>query len=614
MQRMANLEVQIGANTDDLKKGIAEAEVLIEKLKKDEKVAIKAGLDTTQLKTQINEAKAGLSDLKKSLASAGQSFEKASVSTKGAGNTLTQFSRIAQDAPFGIMGIGNNLTATAEAFASLSKESGGAGNALKAVAGSLLGSGGILLAVSLVTTALTVMAQKGITVGDVFNKLTGTFDEFKKSLQDINKESAKQSGEQISTAKAYVNAAKDINLSMSDRLIAVKKLQDEYPAYFGNLTKEQILNGNVSTAVKELTTALIAKAKASAFAGKIGEIASKKVPLRDKEAELIAKGNDAIAKRKDLETKLATEQFSESTFKAWQRQDAIVKNYVNSLEDVQKELRSLNSEEAKFQNELNGVVEVGIKLDFTKPPKGKVKKELHDQLSQVNGLDPLGLSSLIKPGAFDIAAAFDQQFKGSKTDIFASINERLENSRKGFIDRLRNMATDTKTVLFEWNDVFASGLGSIGDTIGQALANGGNVLQAVGSSLLGSLGALLSAIGDKLITVGITAVIAGTALATMFTPAGIAAGIAAIGIGTALKAGGGFLSGSAQNMNKSNNGSSNSISAGNSVSSPTSSVSNGSSFSNGGTVVFEISGQSLVGVLSNTLNKNIKLGGAMPAI
>src|SRR6478735_12155391 len=224
---MAGLEVQIGADIKDFQKKIKEVESDVQQLANEKAIQIRLGLDTKEISAQIKDAKKTLTDLKQTARDTGASFQKdLAPKVANGGNALMQFSRIAQDAPFGIIGIGNNITATVEAFGHLQKSTGSAGSALKAVASSMLGSGGILLAVSLVTTGLTYMAQNGITVGDVFNKLTGTFDKNAKALSEIGSEAAKNSKEENSSLNAYVAAASNVNLKMRDRLIAVKKLQD----------------------------------------------------------------------------------------------------------------------------------------------------------------------------------------------------------------------------------------------------------------------------------------------------------------------------------------------------------------------------------------------------
>ena len=84
----------------------------------------------------------------------------------------------------------------------------------------------------------------------------------------------------------------------------------------------------------------------------------------------------------------------------------------------------------------------------------------------------------------------------------------------------------------------------------------------------------------------------------------IAAGVAMVALGSMIS----------KSVAKSSSvvGGEGSVSTGASVSSPTSSTgSGGSSSFTGGTVVFEISGQSLIGVLSNTLDKNRRLGGSL---
>lgn len=250
----------------------------LDKLKRDEKESTVA---TADLRKELSNLKREQKDL-------GGSFDSVAKKTANGGNAVMQFTRIIQDAPFGPGAIANNVTAAFESFDHLTRSTGSAGAALKAMAGTLLGGGGVLFAISLVSTGLTYMAQNGLTVGDVFSKLTGTFDEATKAAQELNIEAVKGSQAQISAMNAYVSVATNVNLSMSDRLIAVKKLQDEYPAYFGNLTKEQILNGNVAGAVKEVTNALIAKAKAAAAVDKI-------VKLAEEESKIQQNINNEIA-------------------------------------------------------------------------------------------------------------------------------------------------------------------------------------------------------------------------------------------------------------------------------------------------------------------------------
>ena len=279
---MAGLEIQIGADSSDLQKKIKEAEFNLKELSKVKIEQIKLGLDTKEINGNIASVKKSLNDLKTASKDSGNAIAGMTPQVANGGNALMQFSRIAQDAPYGIIGIGNNLTATAEAFGYLKQQTGSTGGALKALAGSIMGTGGILLAVSLVTTAFTYMAQNGLTVGDVYDKLTGKFNESKKALTDLAVEAAKTAGTEISSLKSLVSVAQNDTKSREDRLIAVRKLQDMYPAYFGNLSTETILNSNLTGVVNKLSGALKERARAAALSGKAGELASKELGVQEK--------------------------------------------------------------------------------------------------------------------------------------------------------------------------------------------------------------------------------------------------------------------------------------------------------------------------------------------
>lgn len=153
----------------------------------------------------------------------------------------------------------------------------------------------------------------------------------------------------------------------------------------------------------------------------------------------------------------------------------------------------------------------------------------------------------------------------------------------------------------------ANTFGQLGTSIGQALVEGGNVLNAVGQTILQGLTSFLSELGSELIKYGTLAVIKGKLDLAILTggPVAIAAGLAAIGVGVALKAASGAL-GAAANKNNSSN---NSVPTPQASSTISTSAAGSSQNFGGGTVVFEISGTNLIGVLNRAGAKLQRFGG-----
>jgi hypothetical protein len=118
-----------------------------------ESLKVKIGADVAggvagvkQFGAEVNKLPASLNNFKKGSNEATQS--------------LINLSRVAQDAPYGFIGIANNINPLLESFQRLKKESGSTGSALKALGGSLVGAGGLGLAVGIVTSLLTVFAMR----------------------------------------------------------------------------------------------------------------------------------------------------------------------------------------------------------------------------------------------------------------------------------------------------------------------------------------------------------------------------------------------------------------------------------------------------------------------
>ena len=595
------LTVEIGADITDFENKIKEVEFDIKELSKVKLDRLKLGLDTTEINSQIKDAKANLNSLKSTVKDTGQTFASAAPKVANAGNTLTQFSRIAQDAPFGIIGIGNNITATAESFSYLKAQTGSTGGALKALASSIAGTGGILLGVSLLTTGLTLLAQSGLTVGDVIDKITGNFDEFGAALKKANEEAVKNSAGEIAGMNALVASAQNVNLSMKDRKIAVDELQKTYPGYFGNLSKEQILNGDVKTAVEGVTQALIARAKAQALTEEIVKLAQEQYKLEEDRANLVKK---QIGLQKGL---AEAQKFATSGAGQAAGGLSVALELVNSeLIKNQKELEANANKQAKFTEEINKNVGAQLKLkeELAKPAKPTFNTP------QVTGIG----NNIIPAPLFDVNGI--KVFNG-QVDQFGNKIKELPGVIKSSLVQIPGLINENAILMAEalanFNDSatqiittsIADTFAGLGNAIGSALATADNVLSAVGKTLLSSLGGILIEIGKMAISVGIGLLGIKAALKTLNPYAAIAAGVALVALGSFFAS----KSSSIGGRMGGGGGASSSSGAGANNSSFTSSGFGGGG--GGGTVVFEISGQKLIGVLNNTLNSNRRLGGTI---
>jgi len=596
------LEVQIGADSSELNSELAAAEAKLKRLGDLKVKKTKLGLDTSDLDKQITSTKNKLTDLKESVKTTGSSFSAMTPKVANGGNALMQFSRIAQDAPYGIIGIGNNLTATAEAFSYLKNQTGSTGGALKALASSLMGSGGILLGISLVTTAFTLFAQSGLSISDVVGKITGDFDALGNSFKTVTEEAKKSAAEQISSLKGLIAIAQDENQSKTRRLEIIDQIQKQYPNYFGNLSTEKIMYGNLTGVVNELTQALVNKAIAEKFAGTTAEST---VKLWQANAKLV-KGKEELAKA-EADFNLVAKDPSKS--QSVQFYASAVDRASERVKNAREEVLKFNKEVERGQNIINmaskkasGVI--AEPLTSPKTPKAKAIGSTPQVSGLTSSIEPSGLVET--SGKVLEIAKNVQGAEGVIATSMGNIRTNFDTSGLYMLENLKQLNEDLNALI---TGSLADTFGQLGTSIGEALATGSNVLGAIGNTLLQSLGKFLSDMGGMLIQYGTLAVVKGQLDLAIATggPAAIVAGIAAIGVGIALKAIGGAIGAKAKGGS-----SSGSVSTGASVSSPTSSTSSsGSSGFTGGTVVFEISGQSLIGVLSNTLDKNKRLGGAI---
>lgn len=561
---------------------------------------VKIGADTTDLQQ-------GLSKAGKEVKQFGNETKKATdtqgkFAKKTAGNAVPavqEFSRVIQDAPYGIQGVANNIQQLTAQFGYLSKSSGGAGSAIKSMVGSLLGPAGVLLAVSAITSLW-------VAYEDEIKQAIGTTD----LLGDAFKDASEGIGENIGKLDKLVNAYNNASTSIEDKTKILGVLQKNYPEYFSNIDSETIKIDKATGAYKEQRNAIIAL-------GIEKSLESKKAPIYAKLAELEIKSNS------DLLTSLDKVFIYSGQLSSSQRVQAIKelgeKARTQQQIELNKELGVIDKGIKAIQDRFNISGTAGLNLEGSgvdsgkKPTKKKVSELTGlpepDEFFKYSQLAKEGFQNILNiyGGASEVLSTTIQPLpplidKDALTADELAYNNHLENVKQALIN-----FNDTASQII--SDVIYDTFAQIGAGIGQALAEGGNVLEAVGSSLLSGLGTILVELGKLAIATGVGILAIKLGLESLNPVIAIAAGVALVALGTFVGAKASSIGG---NIGSGSSGSSTRGVAGggsSSFSGSTASTSNASS--GGGTYVFEIEGTKLVGVLSNTLNRNRALGGSL---
>lgn len=321
-------------------------------------------------------------------------------------NSIGQIARelpnFGQSIQIGIMSITNNIGALQDAVGGivaqnkiLAAEGKATQSVMKQAAGSIL-SFNVLLYVG-----IAFLNAYGKEIGDWASALWAG----SKALNALKESQAELNVIRVSSLKSIVDeriqlannlkTAKDEALSKEERLIAVKKLQSEYPFYFKNLTTEQILLGKTAQAEKEVNAALLARAKSQAAVTKITENQAKVIDLEEKKIDLRKQLTDAELQN----SKAVQKSIGDNS-----RGDAAALRSLQTLVDVESIKRKIlkGDKEIAYWNEINNRLigyslserEKSIGLDYQeeKGTKKKIKSiqdlslELEDYLADLYAL------------------------------------------------------------------------------------------------------------------------------------------------------------------------------------------------------------------------------------
>ena len=558
------------------------------------RIEVEIGANVVGLTNGVNTATSQLDKLGKAAQTTAPQVQKLTQATQGYNSVGIDFARIVQDAPFGIIGVGNNITQLAQSFQTLKNTTGSTSAALKQSFASIFSSGNaLILGISLLTTAFTILQQKGFFKSEEAAKsLNEELDEYRENLDAISQASIKgqaNASKEIQNFKLLQIQAENTNVPLNKRIEAVNELQKNFPDYLGNLTQEQILNGNVGESYKLLSESIIAKAKAQAFSNAISEnalkIATFENQIIEKQVELEKARAAALSASNNTSTGGGIGQpiFSEKAIA-----EAKVRDILKEQEGIRNQILKVQKQDEDLTKRIVDLSSQGASFTRTKTEETKKTVEVTEQLKRtfedLSKIDPLisfankgtekSFLTLVASDLDAIASKivntrgiYEQNINGITQSNDALINS-LSGSGIGieqFYAAIANGAADGFSSLDSFigrlsetqafiNETFAileqgaeNTLGDMAFAIGDALASGGNVIKAAGGALLGGLAGILNQLGQLAIATGLAVEGIKTALKTL-NPA------VAIGAGVALIALAGFVSNKAKSLGGSKGG------------------------------------------------------------
>jgi hypothetical protein len=270
--------------------------------------------------------------------------------------SLLNTGRVIQDLPYGVMGVANNINPLLESFQRLQAETGSTSKTLKALGASLIGGGGIGLAVSVVTSLLVVFSDKLFKSGndaksqaDKIKEAKQALEDYVEGLNDIDKARVKglqSAQEELVKLRTLYSATQNANIPLNERRKLVDQLQEQYPKYFKNISDEIILAGGAKKAYDDLSTAIIASARARAAQDSLVELQKQLLALEQQKAQAVAETAKAEQKLKTTDGKfLETSNLGFGT--------SISVSSTNKVVDAEKNLNKAKQKTVDLQKQIN---------------------------------------------------------------------------------------------------------------------------------------------------------------------------------------------------------------------------------------------------------------------
>lgn len=212
---------------------------------------------------------------------------------RSANSVAVEFSRIIQDAPYGMQGVANNIqqltqnwayyTRAAKEAAAAQGQTIGRMGLLRGALGAMLSPINLLtLGISAVTAGWVAYERWQQRANKAAKESTDAMQEMIKALGNVSTSmynAATASGAELAELRLLYQASTDASKGTQERTKAAQQLINKYPDLFKEMGTEKILLGQAKTAYDQLSTSILATARAQAAYGRIGEKSSQQLAI-----------------------------------------------------------------------------------------------------------------------------------------------------------------------------------------------------------------------------------------------------------------------------------------------------------------------------------------------
>lgn len=413
---MADLLVTVGADASAFQKGMQD-------------VGNTAKQAASNVNSSMNDAAMGVNQLGRSAQSASMQFQQMRSGLSAARDGTLAFAVGGQRADMMLMAMGHHIT-------SLVNETGSLGGAFKSLGQSLLGIGGIILAITLAFEIYEKSTKKS---KDAIKEAQEAEEEYLNSLGSVRTAILKgqQDGQgEITRLQILYRATQDHTLSLKDRNLAYDALETKYPILFTNAEREQTLLGENATMYNKLAASILSAAAAKAYENQIGTNSNRIFENQQKGADQIkiqkdnqgAMDKDIAAVKKTVPG-LPDNEVLTLYGDRWIQYKKNIEDAKKAVEDLNTDTKKLNDQNAKLSTMAMGSEE---KAGFSQDP-GTAKDKTKEAQTQFE---------LLEQKADDLKLKLENAFlANSKPTIISEISEQLA-SVSTQIDKVKKQLED----------------------------------------------------------------------------------------------------------------------------------------------------------------------------